>query len=58
MEFQNLMGTGACCAFSLNVYPYALGRDCRECKGLLQVSGELWTGAEVVWEDMVVCGDK
>lgn len=52
------MGTGACCAFSLNVYPYALGRDCRECKGLLQVSGELWTGAEVVWEDMVVCGDK
>lgn len=52
------MGAGACCAFSLNLYPHALGRDCRECTGLLQGSGELWAGAELVWGGMVLCDDR
>lgn len=47
------MGADTSCAFSLNLYPHALGRDCRECKGLLQGSGELWAGAEV-WGSTVL----
>lgn len=45
------MGGDTRCAFSPNLYLHALGRDCRECKGLLQDSGELWAGAEVLWGD-------
>lgn len=52
------MEADACCASSLNLYPYALGRDSREYKGLLQGSGELWTRAEVVWGGMVLWGDR
>lgn len=45
------MGADTRCAFSPNLYLHALERDCRECKGLLQDSGELWAGAEVLWGD-------